>query len=89
MFGWTNNVHTVLANCHSQRSVNFLALPMHRDSPEFEDPNAMNVDSEEKKPNDAGSSAEEDEEYEIEQILDAKRGAFANVSFAFCCFSFV
>jgi len=62
---------------------------MHRDSPEFEDPNAMNVDSEEKKPNDAGSSAEEDEEYEIEQILDAKRGAFANVSFAFCFFSFV
>jgi len=59
---------------------------MHRDSPEFEDPNAMNVDSEEKKPNDAGSSAEEDEEYEIEQILDAKRGAFANVSFAFCFF---
>jgi len=59
---------------------------MERDSPEIEDTNAMNVDNEEKESNNVGLSAEEDdEEYEIEEILDAKRGAFANVNCSFVC----
>ena len=63
---------------------------MDRDSPEIEDTNAMNVDNEEKQSNNVGLSAEEDdEEYEIEEILDAKRGAFANVSCSFRLLSFV
>jgi len=63
---------------------------MDRDSPEIEDANAMNVDNEEKESNNVSLSAEDDdEEYEIEEILDAKRGAFANVSCSFCLSSIV
>jgi len=63
---------------------------MDCDSPEIEDTNAMNVDNEEKESHNVGLSAEEDdEEYEIEEILDAKRGAFANVSCPFCLLSFI
>lgn len=57
---------------------------MARRSPELvesEDDNAMSIDKEEKAVDDDGSDAGEDDgsEYEIEEILDAKRGAFPEV----------
>ncbi|KAF5362138.1 hypothetical protein D9756_002649 [Leucocoprinus leucothites] len=57
---------------------NSLAFPMPRGSPEFQDETAMNVDNEEKISKEEGSDAEggEGSEYEIEEIIDAKRGAF-------------
>ncbi len=51
---------------------------------ELEDDAVMNVDKDEKNANDEGSEAGEEDgsEYEIEQIMDAKRGAFPEVSFS-------
>jgi chromobox protein 5 len=57
---------------------------MARESPEFEDDIAMNVDQGEKNSNVEGSDTGDDDassEYEIEQILDAKRGAFPDVRY--------
>lgn len=58
---------------------------MARQSPElidFEDDNAMKIDRTEQTANDEGSEGEEGDgsEYEIEEIVDAKRGAFPEVS---------
>lgn len=55
---------------------------MARFSPELataEDDNAMNVDNEEK-PQESGAEDEDGSEYEIEEIMDAKRGAFPEVN---------
>jgi len=54
---------------------------MVRHSPELiesEEDHAMNIDKDEKNPNDEASEGGEDDgsEYEIEEIMDAKRGAF-------------
>lgn len=62
---------------------------MARESPEFEDDSAMNVDNEEKNSAVEGSDAGEEDgsEYEIEEILDAKRGAFPEVRCSFGIFA--
>lgn len=57
---------------------------MVRHSPELagsDGDNAMNVDKEETNLNDGGSETGDEggEEYEIEEIIDAKRGAFPEV----------
>ncbi|KXN87674.1 Chromatin-associated protein swi6 [Leucoagaricus sp. SymC.cos] len=58
---------------------------MARESPEFEDENAMNVDKDEKTTNGEGSDAGDDgeEEYEIEEIIKAKKGLFPGGKMAY------